>query len=187
MQSPSRLCPQPKLTAALQAAGQGDDAGLDAVNALLRDYWDDPTLHFLKGSLLAALKRYDDARLAMGRALEIAPDYPVARFQLGLLHLSSGNADAARQVWAPLDGLPAEDPLRLFARGLDLMARDEFDAARTLLEAGLAANGNGPMNADIRLILEQMDRPGPVAGGEGDATSSAHFLLAQQGARRTTH
>jgi tetratricopeptide (TPR) repeat protein len=185
MSEHSSACPRALLTQALSLADQDDQAGLAAVETLLRDYRADPILHFLRGSLLAAVKRYDDAGDAMTRALEIAPDFAVARFQLGFLRLSSGDPEAARQVWAPLDALDTEDPLRLFADGLNLVAVDRFEEAKALLNRGLAANGNGPMNGDIRLILEGLE----VVNFESEAapTSSTHFLLAQQATRRTTH
>jgi len=185
MSEQSSACPEALLTQALSLADQDDQAGLTAIETLLRDYGTDPILHFLHGSLLAAVKRYEDAGLAMARALEIAPDYAIARFQLGFLRLSSGDADAARQIWAPLETLAAEDPLRLFAHGLNLLAVDRFEDAKALLNQGLAANGNGPLNGDIRLILERLE--GESFEAETAPTSSTHFLLAQQTTRRTTH
>ena len=76
--------------------------GLAATDAALADYPADPRLLFLRGSLLAGLQRYDEARAAIAGAVELAPEFAIARFQLGFLQLTSGAAREAETTWAPL-------------------------------------------------------------------------------------
>src|SRR5262245_3098365 len=112
------LCSDEDLLKATDAANRDTGQGLRNVEALQRAHPGDPRLHFLRGSLLAALQRYADAEGPMRRAIEIAPGFHIARFQLGLLLLSSGAPGPAAEVWAPLSGLEPLEPLRMFAEGL---------------------------------------------------------------------
>jgi Flp pilus assembly protein TadD len=186
MAAAPELCPDDALAKLAQLAEGDTRKGLRRADTLLASHPRDPRLHFLKGSLLAALQAYPDAVAPMRQALEIAPDYHIARFQLGLLLLSSGLADQAAEAWAPLSGLDAGEPLRLFAEGLQHMARDEFAAAERLIGDGLARNTAYPaVNADMQLVL---DRIRDVAGGAGgDENSQAHWLLQVAAAKPTKH
>jgi tetratricopeptide (TPR) repeat protein len=176
MASPTELCPEDVITKAAEAAAKDSRRGLARIDDLLRTYPDDPRLHFLKGSLLAALQRYDEAVAPMAEAVEIAPGFHIARFQLGLLHLSSGAPEAAGEVWKPLSGLAPTDPLRLFAEGLQHMARDQFGEAEKLLREGIALNQEHPaVNGDMQKVLDQLtSEPAPPSEG---STSEAHWLL----------
>lgn len=181
------ICPENLLGEALAAAGGDDQAGLERVEVLARTYPHDPRLHFLRGSMLAGLKRYEAAIGAIGQALALAPGYAVARFQLGFLYFTSGDAAAAAMVWRPLSELPEDEPLRLFAEGLEHLARDDWDSATGRLERGMALNtANPPMNADMRLILAELaaTRADP-AGSE--PMSDAHRLLQRYDLPGTKH
>jgi tetratricopeptide (TPR) repeat protein len=187
------LCPAEALDALIARLRHDDDGALERLGELL-DAWPlDPRLHFLQGSVLAGLQRYDEGRRAMARAVEIAPDYALARFQLGFLDLTSGRALDAVAVWTPLVALPEDEPLRLLAEGLMNLANDRFSEARKLLARGMELNTAVPLiNADMQLILDQIaDLPdGPSAPGghedpppapqiENGPASAVHLLLQQ--------
>lgn len=179
------LCPEASLNAVVERLRGDDEGGLAAIGDLLKSWPLDPRLHFLEGSVLAGLQRYDEGRRAMARAVEIAPDFALARFQLGFLDLTSGRALDAMAVWAPLSGLPDDDALRVFSEGLANMAIDHFSEARRLLKRGMALNTANPMiNADMQLILDEIanlpDKPAATAdadvqtgSGDGNATDAA--------------
>jgi tetratricopeptide (TPR) repeat protein len=174
------LCPAPALTAASDRAERDTADGLAAVEALLRDYPTDPRLHFLKGSLLAALQRVDEALAPFAAALIYDPGYAIARFQLGLLQLSSGDPAAAAATWAPLAALGPEEPLRLFADGLQRLAVDDFAGAEAQLRRGIAGNSQIPaLNRDMQLVLDTMSAGPPSE--EPPASSSAQLLLQLSG------
>lgn len=174
------LCPTSSLTAATDLAERDTSDGLAAVETLLRDYPEDPRLHFLRGSLLAALHRFDEALAPFAEALRCDPSYAVARFQLGLLQLSSGDVDAARESWRPLATLDPEEPLRLFAEGLQCLAVDDFAGAETRLRRGIAGNSKIPaLNRDMQLVLETM--AAGTGGHDSEQSSSAHLLLQLSG------
>ena len=183
-----QFCPDERLAEAVELVASDDAAGLARVAALLDDHPDDPRLHFLYGSLLAGAGRFEEAHGAMARAVEIAPDYAIARFQLGLLELSSGNAAAACATLDPLAGDEAEAALPLFARGLQSLARDELGAARALLRRGIAVNREHPLvSRDMELIIAGIDQTGPAEGEAEQDVSAADFLLRQSAAKSTKH
>lgn len=186
----ARACPSDLLNAALALAEADDAKGLARMEELVRAYPADPRLQYLRGALLAAAQRYDEAMDAMGRALIVAPDFAIARFQLGLLALSSGDPERACATWAPLQLLPNNDPLRCFADGLEHLARDQFQDAEQRLREGIALNrDNAPLNHDMQLVIDQIGEimRNAADAPEEEAVSSAQMLLAQSMTRRTMH
>jgi hypothetical protein len=179
-------CPPEDLAAAMAALRADDQAGLSAVEALARRFPGDARLLFLQGSVLAELRRYDEARAAMTAAVDVAPDFAIARFQLGLLELTSGLPVEAEATWGPLKRLPQDAPLRVFAEGLAHLIRDEFPQTVTLLRRGIALNGEIPiLNRDMQLIIDALtsDNLPPVPD---EPVSSTHLLL-QQFVKPTKH
>lgn len=182
------LCPDDALTDVLALAGPDEPAALARLAALIADHPADPRLHFLQGSLLAAQQRYDEGRAAMQRAVAIAPEYAIARFQLGLLELSSGDAAAADATLAPLADAPGEAALSVFARGLRHLARDELDAAAELLRRGQDLNHEHPLiNRDMELIVAKIAEDRVAAAPAGEDVSAAHLLLRQYADKSTKH
>jgi Flp pilus assembly protein TadD len=181
-------CPADLLAEAIETTRRDDAEGLRRVEVLARDYPRDARLHFLLGSLLAGLGRYGEAHAAMRAAVEIAPGYAIARFQLGFLELTSGDAAAAEATWRPLLELPPTDPLRLFAGGLGHLARDEFAAATDLLAQGMARNTDNPaMNADMQLLIDRMRETQADQARRDEPISVAHLLLRQYVDKSTRH
>ena len=111
----------------------------------------------------------------MAQALETDPSLEIARFQLGLLHLTSARPEEASQVWAPLGNLPEEHPLHCFKNGLEALARDEFDSCRTWLTKGMALNTtNAPLNGDMQKVLDaiqgQTGTAPPMSSSDSETT-----------------
>jgi Flp pilus assembly protein TadD len=185
----SLLCPDDKLAAVINELQADDNAGLEMIASFMQSYPLDPRLHFLSGSVLAGLQRYSEGRSAMARAVEISPEYSLARFQLGFLDLTSGNAVEAIGVWQPLFSLSDNEPLRVFAEGLTHLINDDFSEARRLLEKGMVMNrGNPAINADMQLILDEIEgkvsdsQPTDSAVDNPVARPSAAQMLLQQDA-----
>lgn len=178
------FCPDDKISSLLAALGDDPRRGMRDLDGLLQDFPGDARLHFLKGSMLAGKQDFAAARDAMRHAVHLAPDYGVARFQLGMMLLSSGEAVEAQEVWGPLHALPPSHYLHLFVKGLGRMIHDDFSEAARLLKEGIAHNTeNPPMNRDMQLILDELAKK---TGGDDGATSSVDFLL-QQSALRPRH
>jgi tetratricopeptide (TPR) repeat protein len=123
----------------------------------------------------------DRAEAAYAAALQRAPDFWIARFQLGLLQFTSARPAVARVTWAPLDSLEEQHPLRLFKRAFEQLAEDDFEGARDLLHEGIAANSaNPPLNRDMERLLERIARQEQGNPAEHDAPqgmTDAHFLV----------
>lgn len=191
-QAATQFCPQDVIDQLVGAISADAAAGLARLEAAVLEYPADPRLHFLQGSLLAGAQRYGEAHTAMARAVELAPDYPIARYQLGFLQFTSGDTISAAITWAPLQQLGVNAPLALFAQGLQLLTQDRFQEAIPILEEGMARNTElPPVNHDIRLIVEGL-RALQAGGGaatdeSGEPTSAAAFLLGQFGSRDTKH
>jgi tetratricopeptide (TPR) repeat protein len=153
----------------------------------------DPRPLALIAAEYAQAKAYDQAEGAFIAALRRAPDYVPARFQLGLLQLSSGRPAAASATWEPLSELPDDNEYRLFKTGLDCLAQNRFAEAAQWLRSGLAANHSNPaLNTDMQRFLVQIDRiessqsAMPVAGDDQlaapeDQATAEHFLVTAYG------
>jgi Flp pilus assembly protein TadD len=181
-------CPDDVIAGLLETVTNDEPAGISQLERLLTRYPDDPRLHFLRGSLLAAAQDYTAAHRAMRRAVDLAPDYGIARFQLGFLLLTSGEPHAAQEAWGPLHGLAASDYLRLFAEGLTHLIHDRFAEAIARLEDGISRNQDNPaMNNDMRMIIDEARRKLAVDGDTDALSSSAHLLLQQAALKATRH
>ena len=181
-------CPDAEMEALMTALAQGADAAFGEIEALISQYPQDARLHFLRGSLLAGAGRAIEAHAALSEAVTLAPDYALARFQLGFFELTSGEPARARRTWEPFDRqLAPNHYLMRFANGLRHLIEDRFEAAIEELEAGITVNDeNQPLSDDMqRIIAECRKQLGPSEeGGEASATS---LLLDQLAARGTMH
>lgn len=187
-QTMEQACPDEMLAQVIELAESDEAAALGRIDALVTEHPNDPRLHFLGGSLLAAQARYEEARETMARAIEVAPDYAIARFQLGLLELSSGDATAAVATLQPLAELESEDALVLFARGLRHLAHDELGAAANLLKEGMKRNRDHPLvSRDMALIVERIEQESGSAGAPAEEMSAAQMLLQQHAVKSTKH
>lgn len=181
------LCTDDAIARLAAIASDDDQAGLAEADRLIRSHPDDPRLHFLKGSLLAALTQYEAGEAAMTQAVAIAPGYEIARFQLGLLQLSSGKPAAAETSLAPLTDLADDNPLKIFADGLMLLMRDQLAAAIDRLRAGIAANATyPPLDRDMQMLIDETQAKLDEARGE-EPMSSTQQLLQTYSSRQTRH
>ncbi|MFA6114571.1 MAG: hypothetical protein WC729_11280 [Sphingomonas sp.] len=172
------------------AAIQSDDRDeILRVDRLIGSYPDDPRLHFLRGSLLASIGRPIEALSSLKKAVDLAPDFAIARFQLGFFQLTSGEAVDALTTWGPIVLLPEGHYLRFFVGGLTHLIRDEFPETIARLQEGIAANEENPaLNRDMQLIIDQVvaiPRDMPDGGGEPTASATS-FLLDQFAGRRSS-
>jgi hypothetical protein len=193
---PLNLCPDDLVSAVLAILQHDDEAGLQQIAQHLLQYPADPRLHFLAGSVFAGLQRYEEGRRSMQNAIDIAPGYELARFQLGFLELTSGFPEQAATTWAPFEKLPADAPFRLLSSGLNCLAADDFAECTRLLGAGMQANNEHPLiNGDMQLILDEIadktQPDGAQAEPAAEAASATHMLLQQfelkDSANKTKH
>ncbi|WP_175425991.1 tetratricopeptide repeat protein [Ralstonia pseudosolanacearum] len=133
-------------------------------------------------------KHADQAEAAYIAALNLDPGLSIARFQLGLLQLTSARPATAFTTWAPLDLLGEKHPLHLFKQAFDQLQHDRIDAACAYLREGMQHNtDNPPLNRDMQMLLVKLEAASkdratnPSANAETLASptheASAHFLV----------
>jgi Flp pilus assembly protein TadD len=188
MTSTPKLCDQETLDSLVTAIAAGAKDEIEKTDALIARYPDDARLHFLRGSMLVGIGRSYEALPALKKAVELAPDMAIARFQLGFFLLTSGDPAQALSVWGPLALLPESDYLRTFVGGLTHLIRDEFADATRLLREGIETNqDNPPLNRDMALILGEIERLDADGGSPSGDVSAASMLLGQYAPKPTTH
>jgi Flp pilus assembly protein TadD len=186
MSTTAFLDAQELLHLGMHAVGNNDPRqAVECLKRCLQLEPDHPQATYMLGAVYAQIGMYDRAKDNMARAIELNPAEHTARFQLGLLHLTSGRLAEAETVWLHLDALPSDHYLNLFRSGLLALAQDDFARCVQSLEQGIAANtSNEPLSADMRKVLESVR--GVTATTASTAPNPAyHFLerYRQQGPR----
>lgn len=178
----TKLCDDEKIQTLLEAvqAERGDELSL--IGELLAQFPEDPRLHFLHGSILVGTGDHLQAHKALSRAVIIAPDFVIARFQLGFFELTSGEADSALTTWQPLETLPDDHYIKLFVDGLKCLIIDNFSGAVEKLQQGQMINQeNEPLNRDMQLIIDKCtDMMTDNQADESEATVSATSFVLNQ-------
>lgn len=160
----------------------------DRLTELRRAAVQDPRngqIRYLLGAELAQQRRYDEAILELSAAIALDPLLHVARFQLGLLHITMAQTQHSTAVLAPLEALPDDSALKYFKRGLDALIVDELATALACLEHGMALNtDNPPLNADmqmlagrVRAVLDENKGAGPSDSDRDPSTVRTDFSL----------
>jgi len=171
------------LDRALSASASGDaQAAIDLFRLACAQSPSDALPHFLLGAELAQMRRYAEAEAAYSNAVAFAPEFSLARYELGTLQFTSSRVEAALATWQPLMDLPEQDPLKLFAQGYAFLAQDAFEDALALFELGIACNhANAALNSNIRMLVEEIrkacaSRRG-IVDGRNEQSGGAHVLL----------
>lgn len=182
MERPLDLLTSDELLAlAVEATKRGDSAHSMAYLKAASERADTSAeVLFLLGSEYAQVGMIEQARHNLQRSVDLAPHHALARFQLGLLQLTSGLPDLAEAAWAPLEALDPTEPqaasLQAFRRGLCHLIRDEFAATIDELERGMSLNVENPaLNANmqrmvdaVRVALSRSDATRPATGADAE-------------------
>ncbi|NHZ80748.1 hypothetical protein F2P44_15915 [Massilia sp. CCM 8695] len=139
--------------------------------------------HLLLGAGYAQLQMYDRAAAEMESALAVDPSFAIARFQLGLLQLTSGDAERAMNTLLPLQELGEQHALGQFGRGLIHLMRNEFGPTLACMAQGMLLNTDNPaLNADMQQIVDKVNalppdalaaaQPAPTGEAEGAAAAA---------------
>lgn len=182
----ARNCVQDGL-AASQADRSAEACRLFEAAAGLEPAWALPP--FLLASEKAALSDFQAAEAGFAQAVLLAPDFHIARYQLGLLQFSGGRPQVAFLSWAPLADLPGELPFPHLVRAFLALHAGRSEEARARFEAALSlATDNAGMVADIRRLIAAIPSPSIDAVDQpatrADAAPAQHVLLGNY--RRST-
>lgn len=154
-ESHSSLNQEELLHLAIEATRRGEHgAAISYLKEGIVRFPKDGKLAYVLGAEFAQIGMYDKAEEEMARAIELDPSLLTASFQLGLLRMTLGKVDEAKLAWSALDTLADDNPLRLFKNGLELLAAEQYQEARALLEQGIALNSFSPeLNRDMQNVL----------------------------------
>ena len=118
-----------------------DYAGAEALLATLQEQFpEDPALLALRGELLVALGRIDEAIPVLQEVAELDPESARVQFQLGTALASNGNRPAAIDAFGKAVDLSEEPRLRFLARmnrSVLFQHQRQWSAAAAELEAAL--------------------------------------------------
>jgi hypothetical protein len=131
----------------------------------------------------------------------LAPNFSIARYQLGLLQFSSGRAALALVMWQPLLDIPnptsEEKALAEFVRGYAALAQDDFVPALAHFREGVRINsGNAAVSDDVNKVIERVEQllthasaDDPVVEDSVETTESSdsHILLSNYQNSRKFH
>lgn len=142
-------------------------------------YQEDARLIYLLGAEYAQIGMPEQADELMAKALTLNPSMHAARFQLGLLRMTAGKPDSARETWKEFDVLPKEHAFRLFRDALEALACDDLSQALAMLEQGILANDfSVDLNQDMVALAQRIrETISPVEPEINTAAASSHVLL----------
>jgi tetratricopeptide (TPR) repeat protein len=110
---------------------------------------------YLLAAQHAQIGMFDRAESGFRAVLALAPEFAIARFQLGQLLTMKGAGDEAKQVLAPLSS--GEDALAAYARGMSALASDDPSTGIRELEQGLALIQEIPaLTSDMQRLRDQL-------------------------------
>jgi tetratricopeptide (TPR) repeat protein len=132
-------------------------------------------LRYLLASELAHLQDYDGALLEFSAAIALDPSLDIARFQLGLLHLTLTQPDHALTVLAPLEDLPDDNPLKHFKRGLVALIRDDVPGFLQSMRHGIELNTtNSALQRDMQTFVDHVTQSACTKAAQGRDAIDVH-------------
>jgi tetratricopeptide (TPR) repeat protein len=117
----------------------------------------DARVHYVLGSMYNQIGMIERAEKHLQHATVFDPNMENARFELGWLYWSAGQADAAAETWKAFDSKGKEYPLFLFKTALLQLAKNEYAECEKNLRAGLSVNGGAvPYAAEMAQLYKQV-------------------------------
>ncbi len=164
---------------------QQPDRALALAKKGVDQYPESGEITYLLGALYAEIGMYDKATELLTKALSTLNDPNPAAFQLGLLHITSGQTDNAVQVWKQLDHLDEGHYFKQFSRGMLSIANDEPTAGAELIRQGIQVNKDIPaLNRDMEKVIDKINHTSPTREAEGVDEAHSHFLLSGYAGRK---
>lgn len=130
----------------------------------------------------AQLGMMDRAQTGFEKTVALAPEFEMARFQLGQLYFVKNDVQAAKDMFAPIAGQADATAISAYARGFVAAANEQLELAIEQFQAGLAMPQDVPALAlDVQRVLENLLSLKNNSLGLGSNQSSAppvaqHFI-----------
>lgn len=157
------------------------NAAIEHFKQCLANSPDHPQATYLLGAIYAQIGMYDRAKDLLQKAIIINPSEFTGRFQLGLLHLTSGDVEQAKIVWQELEALEHDHFLNLFKSAMLALVEDKFELCIELIDKGIAANSvNSSLNDDmkkVRAAAQQALTSGAADQAQAASTNVSHLVL----------
>lgn len=113
--------------------------------------------HFLLGSEYAAAGDQGAAEACFAQTVLLAPEFHLARYQLGLLQFSGGRPHVAMVSWASLQLLPPDQPFPHLVDAFTALMSDQLHEARAQFMAAVPLARNAGLEADIGKLIARLD------------------------------
>lgn len=167
----SRLDLEESFHLGLEATQRGDfGSAIEYFKEYIEQDASNAQVAYLLGACYAQIGLYDRAKQQLTTALSLDPSQSTACFQLGLLHLTSGEVGLAKEAWLQLDVAEDDAFLRFFKEGLEALIGDRFADCIDLLTRGIELNNaNLPLNIDMEKVIAAARA---AIGTEPDASTS---------------
>jgi tetratricopeptide (TPR) repeat protein len=173
------------LTEANEKVKTQDYTGAELLLAALQtDFPEDEDLLALRGELLVALSRIDEAIPILRKVTEMAPERPRVHFQLGTALASSGDKSGALEAFGKELTFSKEPQVRLLAhmnRSMLYQQQRQWSEAASELESALELDPSQPQVwADlVTLYLDADDLDGALSalknGTDAGQRSARHY------------
>lgn len=146
---------QEALQLAMRASEQNDyDRAISYLTDVLQREPIHPELYYFLGIQYAELELYQRAISGLQKAIDLAGEFEIAEFQLGLLYLQTNQSELAATTFHHL-GQHVQDPaLRAFCQAYEALLTDDIPLAQQALQMGIeCCTHNRPLQADMQRVL----------------------------------
>lgn len=140
------------------------DAAIEGLKQFLVQFPDNEVAAGLLGATYFEIGLPQQALEHYQRVMELNPQNALARFQIGMVHLSRGEHQAALEAWAPLT-LDSREFMAHFHSALACMELGDTARAREMLEvAGANMPVGHPLFAQLKSLRARLAGEPPVSG-----------------------
>jgi tetratricopeptide (TPR) repeat protein len=151
------------LTEANDLVRAKDYAGAESLLATLQqEFPEDPDLLMLRGELLLALRRPEEAARVLRKAAELEPERPRVQFQLGSALANLGEAEAALEAFGKEIEISDDAQVLVFShlnRSMLFQQKKDWSASASELEAVLELEPQRtPVYGDLVALYLEADR-----------------------------
>jgi len=139
----------------------------------------DPIALYLLAAEHAEIGMYQQAIEELNTVIAALPELWVARIQLALLQILTGQYQQPIECIQPLLTLPADNHFRHFAKGLDLLTKAEHSQCIEELEKGISLNKEiQPLNKDMQNLIDQiLKNTNPDTSSSEDSSKGTHMFI----------
>lgn len=158
---------------AMHASKKGDShAALTYLKEALLMEPESATAHYLMAAEHAEIGLSQRAIDGMTNTLRLDPGLDIARFQLGLLYLQSGDISSANECFTHLTSTAKDESLIAFSKAYIHLAEEKVGDAIHAIREGLSGCTNAHLKSDMERVLDSLHSQ-PTAHTDVSSSSDA--------------